>query len=54
MNLWRQEQRPVSLVQEFIESVNNQSDSPIPSNEIFEVARITLDISDALNKHRRH
>ncbi|MDC3161382.1 bi-domain-containing oxidoreductase [Gammaproteobacteria bacterium] len=50
MNLWRQDKGQSRCVQEFIESVNNQSDSPIPSNEIFEVARITLDISDALNK----
>ena len=50
MNLWKQDKGQSCCTKEFIESIKNQSESPIPSNEIFEVARIALDISDALIK----
>ena len=48
MNLWNQDKGQLNCVKEFLDSINNQTKNPIPENEIFEVARVSIEISEIL------
>ncbi|MDC1401144.1 bi-domain-containing oxidoreductase [Gammaproteobacteria bacterium] len=48
LKTWSQNKGQVECVKEFMTSVKNDSDSPIPQNEVFEVARVSLAIADQL------
>ena len=50
MNLWSQDKGQESCVRAFMNSVREGSDSPIPQDEIFEVARVSVDIAESLRK----
>lgn len=45
MNLWRQDKGQKACVQEFVNAISNGSPSPIPSNELFEVSRVSIEIA---------
>ena len=48
MNLWRQDKGQKNCVQRFMQSIQSGGKCPIPDDEIFEVARVTLDIDKKL------
>ncbi len=48
MNLWRQDKGQNACAEAFVGSVRKGSEAPIPVNEIFEVARHTIKISQLL------
>tara|TARA_A100001388_G_scaffold159362_1_gene118867 strand:- start:23172 stop:25286 length:2115 start_codon:yes stop_codon:yes gene_type:complete len=50
MNLWSQDKGQKSCVEAFMQSIREGQDSPIPQDEIFEVARISVDIAEMLRK----
>ena len=50
MNLWSQDKGQGNCVQAFMESVRGGGDNPIPQDEIFEVARVSVDIAEILRK----
>ena len=50
MNLWSQDKGQENCVRAFMESVREGRKNPIPHNEIFEVARISIDIAEMLRK----
>jgi predicted dehydrogenase/threonine dehydrogenase-like Zn-dependent dehydrogenase len=50
MNLWSQDKGQNNCVKEFIASVQEGSDSPIPQEEIFEIARVSVEIAEILRQ----
>jgi predicted dehydrogenase len=50
MNLWSQDKGQDNCVNAFMNSVREGSESPIPQAEIFEVARVSVDIAESLRK----
>ena len=50
MNLWSQDKGQDACVNAFIESVKEGGKNPIPQDEIFEVARVSVDIAEMLRK----
>ena len=50
MNLWSQDKGQENCVDAFMESVKEGRENPIPQNEIFEVARVSVDIAEILRK----
>ena len=50
MNLWSQDKGQKSCVDSFMQSVREGRESPIPQDEIFEVARVSVDIAEQLRK----
>ncbi len=50
MNLWSQDKGQKNCVDAFMESVREGRKNPIPHNEIFEVARVSVDIAEMLRK----
>jgi hypothetical protein len=50
MNLWSQDKGQENCVSAFMNSVREGSQSPIPQDEIFEVARVSVDIAESLRK----
>lgn len=50
MNLWSQDKGQKNCVDAFMESVREGRENPIPQDEIFEVARVSVDIADMLRK----
>ena len=50
MNLWSQDKGQRSCVDSFMQSVIEGKESPIPQDEIFEVARVSVDIAEQLRK----
>lgn len=48
MKLWSQDKGQVACAQSFMEAVREGGESPIPQEEIFEVARISVDIAERL------
>jgi predicted dehydrogenase/threonine dehydrogenase-like Zn-dependent dehydrogenase len=47
-NLWRQDKGQNSCAKVFLESIQNNRASPIPLEELFEVSKISIEISEAL------
>ena len=52
MNLWRQDKGIDECVKAFIRAVREGSPSPIPFEELVEVARVSFDARDFLKKGR--
>lgn len=50
MNLWSQDKGQENCVDAFMESIKEGGENPIPQDEIFEVARVSVDIAEALRK----
>lgn len=50
MNLWSQDKGQDACVEAFLDSVRTGSKSPIPIEEIFEVARISVEIAEKLRE----
>jgi predicted dehydrogenase len=50
MNLWSQDKGQANCVNAFMESVREGGANPIPHVEIFEVARVAVDIAEILRK----
>lgn len=48
MNLWRQDKGQDACAAAFIESIRNGKETPIPADEIFEVARVTIQVAEIL------
>lgn len=48
MNLWRQDKGQDACAAAFVESIRQGKESPIPADEIFEVARITIQVAEIL------
>ena len=48
MNLWAQDKGQVSCSKAFMDAVKKGGQSPIPQDEIFEVARVSVDIAEQL------
>ncbi|HBY55627.1 MAG TPA: dehydrogenase [Coxiellaceae bacterium] len=48
MNLWRQNKGQNECMDAFLNSIENGKDAPIPINEIFEVARVTIETAESL------
>lgn len=48
MNLWRQDKGQDACAAAFVESIRDGKDAPIPADEIFEVARITIQAAEIL------
>jgi predicted dehydrogenase/threonine dehydrogenase-like Zn-dependent dehydrogenase len=50
MRLWRQDKGQNACVAAFMDALKNEGSTPIPREEILEVARVTIDINEALQK----
>ena len=50
MNLWSQDKGQGNCVDVFMKSVREGGESPIPQDEIFEVARVSVDIAESLRR----
>ena len=50
MNLLNQNKGQSQCINSFMQSIKNGTEAPIPTNEIFEVARVSIDISNELSK----
>jgi len=50
MNLWSQDKGQENCVNAFMESVREGGENPIPQVEIFEVARVSVDLAEILRK----
>lgn len=50
MNLWSQDKGQENCVAAFMNSVREGIENPIPQDEIFEVARVSVDIAEMLRK----
>ena len=48
MNLWRQDKGQQACCKSFLEAIQSGDDNPIPVDEIFEVARISIEVADLL------
>lgn len=48
MNLWRQDKGQEACAAAFVESIRQGQPTPIPADEIFEVARVTLQVAEIL------
>jgi len=50
MNLWSQDKGQGNCVDVFMKSVREGGECPIPQDEIFEVARVSVDIAESLRR----
>ena len=50
MNLWSQDKGQENCVDAFMKSVREGGENPIPQDEIFEVARVSIDIAESLRR----
>lgn len=50
MSMWRQDKGQKACVAAFLSAIERGSPAPIPANELFEVASVTLDVVDQLRK----
>ncbi len=50
MNLWSQDKGQKNCVNAFMKSVREGGTNPIPEDEIFEIARVSVDIAEMLRK----
>ena len=48
MNLWRQDKGQAACAKAFVDAVGGGGQSPIPLGELLEVARVTLELAEAL------
>lgn len=47
MNLWRQDKGQFACAKAFLDAISNSENAPIPFEEILEVSRIAIELSDA-------
>lgn len=52
MNLWRQDKGQNACAKAFLDAIRNGDPSPIPYNELFEVARVTIEAAEQLRAQR--
>ncbi|MFM2615318.1 bi-domain-containing oxidoreductase [Vibrio campbellii] len=52
MNLWKQDKGQTDCAAAFLSAIESGKESPIPARELFEVARITIEIAEQLRKQR--
>ena len=48
MNLWKQDKGQNECSRLFLESIKNGTPSPIPIDEIFEVAKVSIDVAEQI------
>ena len=48
MNLWRQDKGQEACAAVFVDSIRDGKEAPIPADEIFEVARVTIQVAEIL------
>ena len=48
MNLWQQDKGQKACAAAFLSAIQNGEQTPIPVEELFEVAQVTLDIAQQL------
>lgn len=48
MNLWRQDKGQDACAAVFVDSIRDGKETPIPADEIFEVARVTIQVAEIL------
>jgi len=48
MNLWRQDKGQDTCAAVFVDSIRDGKEAPIPADEIFEVARVTIQVAEIL------
>lgn len=48
MNLWRQDKGPQACTAAFVEALEGRAPPPIPLEQLLEVSRVTLEVSEAL------
>ncbi|TMX58609.1 bi-domain-containing oxidoreductase [Vibrio rotiferianus] len=52
MNLWKQDKGQTDCAAAFLSTIESGEESPIPARELFEVARVTIEIAEQLRKQR--
>ncbi|HDM8240049.1 bi-domain-containing oxidoreductase [Vibrio campbellii] len=52
MNLWKQDKGQTDCAAAFLSAIESGKESPIPARELFEVAKITIEIAEQLRKQR--
>lgn len=52
MNLWKQDKGQTACAAAFLSSIESGKESPIPARELFEVARVTIEIAEQLRKQQ--
>lgn len=52
MNLWRQDKGQDACAAAFVESIRDGKETPIPADEIFEVARVTIEVAEILRAQK--
>tara|TARA_B100000446_G_scaffold137525_1_gene129912 strand:- start:11397 stop:13541 length:2145 start_codon:yes stop_codon:yes gene_type:complete len=52
MNLWRQDKGQLACAEAFLNSIKNGGESPIPIDEIFEVARVSIEVAEILREQK--
>lgn len=50
MNLWKQDKGQVGCATAFLSAIESGKEAPIPARELFEVARVTIEIAEQLRK----
>ena len=50
LNLWKQDKGQTACSAAFIDSIKQGAEAPIPADELFEVAKVTIDIAEQLRK----
>lgn len=52
MNLWRQDKGQQECCKRFLQAIQSGGDNPIPVEEIFEVARVSIEVADMLRSQK--
>ncbi|HHF3408430.1 TPA: bi-domain-containing oxidoreductase [Vibrio alginolyticus] len=52
MNLWKQDKGQTGCAAAFLSAIESGKESPIPPRELFEVARVTIEIAEQLRKQQ--
>ncbi|MBO2632301.1 bi-domain-containing oxidoreductase [Shewanella algae] len=52
MNLWKQDKGQTDCAAAFLNAIESGKESPIPAQELFEVARVTIEIAEQLRKQQ--
>lgn len=52
MNLWKQDKGQTGCAAAFLNAIETGKESPIPARELFEVARVTIEIAEQLRKQQ--
>ncbi|HHF3130437.1 TPA: bi-domain-containing oxidoreductase [Vibrio diabolicus] len=52
MNLWKQDKGQTGCAAAFLSAIESGKESPIPARELFEVARVTIEIAEQLRKQQ--